>query len=298
MAIEGFTQSRIETNGIEVSVHQAGRGEPLILLHGYPQNHMCWAKIAPRLAERFHVIVPDLRGYGASDAPQTDPENRTYSKREMAKDIVGLMDALSIERAHVLGHDRGARVTYRLALDHPQRIARIGIIEIVPTGDFWAAWNAELAMKAYHWTFLAQPSPLPERMILSDGPGYIDWTLASWTVACDLAPFAPDALDSYRAQGGDPVRVAAMCNDYRAGATIDRAIDDEDRAAGRQIAAPLHFVWSDHGFPSRTGNPLDLWRSWAPHVTGSEIADCGHFAMEEAPDAVLSAVLPHFTAAG
>ncbi|AHM03223.1 putative epoxide hydrolase [Roseibacterium elongatum DSM 19469] len=298
MPIDGFTQSRIETNGIGLSVHQAGQGAPLILLHGYPQNHMCWENLAPRLARDFHVIIPDLRGYGDSDAPPADPENRAYSKREMARDIAGLMDALGLEKAHVLGHDRGARVTYRLALDHPNRVDRIGIIEIVPTGDFWAAWSADLALKAYHWTFLAQPSPLPERMILSDGPGYIDWTLASWTHAGDLSPFSEAALSGYRAQAADPARVAAMCSDYRAGATVDRALDEADRAAGRTIAAPLHFVWSEHGFPARTGDPLGVWRGWAPQVTGQEIAGSGHFAMEEVPDAVLAALLPHFGSRG
>ena len=291
MAIDGFTQSIVETNGIRLSVHRGGAGAPLILLHGYPQNHRCWSKVAPRLAEHFDVIVPDLRGYGDSDAPEGAA---AYAKREMAKDIVGLMDALGLERAHILGHDRGARVSYRLALDHPGRVSRLGIIEIVPTGDFWAAWYAEIALAAYHWTFLAQPAPLPERMILADGPGYMDWTLGAWTFAKDLSVFAPDALESYRAQAADPARVAAMCNDYRAGATIDREIDAASKADGVRISAPLLFVWGAHGFPARTGDPLGIWRAWADDVSGAEIAESGHFAMEEAPDAVVEAVLPHF----
>ncbi len=293
-AIPGFTQSMIATNGTRLSVHQGGDGPPLILLHGYPQNHMAWSRVAPDLARRFHVIIPDLRGYGDSDIPENDPENLAYSKREMAKDIVGLMDALDLERAHILGHDRGARVTYRLALDHPDRVGRLGIIEIVPTADFWASWDAELAMKGYHWTFLAQPSPLPERMISTDGPGYMDWTLASWTFAGELSAFSPEALAAYRRQAADPTRIAAMCNDYRAGATIDRALDEADRAAGRKITAPLRFVWAKGGFPARTGDPLGLWRNWAEEVSGVEIDGCGHFAMEEVPGAVLDAVLPHF----
>jgi haloacetate dehalogenase len=206
------------------------------------------------------------------------------------------MDALGLERAHVLGHDRGARVTYRLALDHPDRVARLGIVEVVPTGDFWAAWSADLGLKAYHWTFLAQPAPLPERMILADGPGYLDWTLASWTKAGDLSPFSDAALAAYRAQAADPARVSAMCADYRAGATVDRALDEADRTAGRRIAAPLRFIWAADGFPARTGDPLAIWRCWADDVTGSEIAGVGHFAMDEAPGAVLDAMLPHFLA--
>jgi haloacetate dehalogenase len=296
MAISGFRQSFVETNGIRLSVHRAGAGTPLILMHGYPQTHMAWEKVAPALAERFDVIVPDLRGYGDSDAPADDADHLTYAKREMARDIVGMMDGLGIGRAHVLGHDRGARVTYRLAIDHPDRVLRLGIIEAVPTGDFWASWTPELALKAYHWTFLAQPAPLPERMILADGPGYVDWTLASWTKACDLSPFSPTALAAYRAQASDPARVAAMCADYRAGAGIDRALDEADRQAGRRIAAPLHFAWSEAGFPARSGDPLSCWTTWACEVTGAEIPGVGHFAMDEAPETVIRQYMAHFSA--
>ncbi len=293
--IEGFTASRIATNGITLSVHQAGSGPALILLHGYPQNHMTWHRVAPALAEHFHVIIPDLRGYGDSDAPTDTPDATAYAKREMARDIAGLMDALGIPRAHVLGHDRGARVAYRLALDMPERVDRLGIIEIVPTGSFWASWSADLAMKAYHWTFLAQPSPLPERMIGADPVGYCDRTLQSWTLAKSLDTFAPDALESYRAQFRDPARVAAMCADYRAGAGIDRQIDEADMAAGRKVAAPVHFLWAETGFPARTGDPAGLWRDWADRVTDASCVS-GHFAMEENPQAVLDAFLPFFRA--
>jgi haloacetate dehalogenase len=296
MAIEGFRHDFVETNGIRLSVHRGGAGAPLILLHGYPQTHMAWGKVAPGFARHFDVIVPDLRGYGESDAPPDDPGHTVYSKREMARDIVGLIDALGIGRAHVLGHDRGARVAYRLALDHPGRVARLGILEVVPTGDFWAAWSAELGLKAYHWTFLAQPAPLPERMILSDGRAYVDWTLASWTKAGDVSPFTDAALASYRAQFREPSRVAAMCADYRAGATVDRALDEADQTAGRRIVAPLRFAWAEAGFPARTGDPLGLWRGWAEEVDGAVIPGVGHFAMEEAPEAVLAAFMPHFLA--
>lgn len=295
MSFPGFARRSIATNGIELSVIRAGTGHPLILLHGYPQTHMAWEKVAPAFAGAFDVIVPDLRGYGESDAPPAGPDHFAYSKREMARDIVGLMDALGIPRAHVLGHDRGARVAYRMALDHPGRVARLGIVEIVPTGDFWAAWNAELALKAYHWTFLAQPSPLPERMILADGPAYLDWTLSSWTASGDLSPFSEAALASYRAQAADPARVAAMCEDYRAGATVDRTLDEADRDRGARIAAPLHFAWAAEGFPAATGDPLGVWRGWAETVSGSEIAGTGHFVMEEAPEAVVAAFMPHFS---
>lgn len=291
--IPGFTPSRVDCGEVTLSMHRAGIGTPLILLHGYPQNHNCWARTAPAFARHFDVIVPDLRGYGDSDAPPDDDAHTTYAKRTMARDVVALMDALGLPAAHVLGHDRGGRVAYRLALDHPDRVLRLGIIEIVPTGDFWAAWSANLAMAAYHWTFLAQPHPLPERMIGADPEGYVDWTLQSWTLSKSLTPFARDALASYRAQAADPARLHAMCADYRAGATTDRAIDVADRANGRTIKAPLHFLWAEGGFPARTGDPLALWRPWAPQVTGGTVKS-GHFAMEEAPEAVVSAFLPHF----
>jgi haloacetate dehalogenase len=289
--IPGFHRSRIAVSDLALSVQQAGQGEPLILLHGFPQNGLCWWRVAPRLAERFHVIVPDLRGYGLSDAPPDDPGHTAYSKRRMAQDIVELMQALGLESAHVLGHDRGARVAYRLALDHPERVRRLGIIEIVPTADFWAAWTAELDLSAWHWTFLAQPAPMPERMIGADPVAWMDHLLQSWTMGKSLGVFAPQALESYRVQVRDPARVHAMCADYRAGATTDRQIDLATLARGQRIAAPLAFLWGKSGFPARTGDPLGVWRNWATTVRGN-VCSSGHFAMEENPAAVLDLFLP------
>lgn len=293
--IEGFARARLPGDGVMLSVQRGGAGAPLILLHGFPQNGICWHRVAPRLAQDFDVIIPDLRGYGHSDAPPDDPDHRVYSKRQMARDIMALIDHLGLPRAHLLGHDRGARVAYRFALDHPGRLDRLGIIEIATTADYWDHWNAEMAMAAYHWTFLAQPAPLPERMIGADPVGYLDWTLAGWTRAKSLSPFSAEALESYRTQIRNTARLHAMCADYRAGATTDREHDLVDRAAGRRITAPLRFLWGLHGFPARTGNPAALWRAWADDVTDSSM-DCGHFAMEEAPEAVLAAMLPFFSA--
>jgi haloacetate dehalogenase len=295
MPIEGFERSEVATGEITLSVHRGGTGTPLILLHGFPENHACWAKVAPRLAQDHDVVVPDLRGYGASEAPPDDESHTVYSKRRMARDIVGLMDALGLERAHVLGHDRGARVAYRLALDAPERVDRLGIIEIVPTSDFWRMWDARVAMAAYHWTFLAQDAPLPERLIGAAPGFFIEETMRRWTRGHTLAPFAPEALASYVAQAADPGRLAAMCADYRAGATTDRHLDEADRAAARKIAAPVHFLCSDRGFPARTGMPDDLWMGWAERVTTSTCAS-GHFVPEEDPQAVLDAFLPFFAA--
>lgn len=293
--IAGFTRRRIDCGEVSLSVQIAGKGPALICLHGYPQNGMCWARVAPELAKTFQVIIPDLRGYGQSDAPPDDAGHDAYSKRVMARDIVGLMDALGLESAMVLGHDRGARVSYRLALDHPARVTRLGIIEIAPTAAYWAVWNAEMAMAAYHWTFLAQPAPLPERMINADPVAYIEWTLASWVQGNQLTTFPEASLDSYRTQARDPARINAMCADYRAGATTDRRHDEADRAAGHRITVPLHFCYGHHGFPARTGDPVGLWRNWATQVT-AEICDSGHFAMEENPAAVLAAFKPFFQA--
>ena len=291
MTLPGFETARVDCGAVRLSVHTAGQGAPVILLHGFPQTHMAWAPVAPRLAEEFRVIVPDLRGYGGSDAPPDDADHTVYSKRSMAADIVALMAALDVPQAAILGHDRGARVAYRMALDHPGRVSRLGILEIVPTGDFWAAWDAELAMKAWHWTFLAQPAPMPERLIGADPVGWLDWLLARWTRCGTLAPFSAAALDSYRAQIAEPARLAAMCADYRAGATTDRRMDEADRTADRRIAVPLRFLWAEGGFPARTGDPLGLWRGWAPQVTGNACT-AGHFVMEENPRAVLDSFLP------
>jgi haloacetate dehalogenase len=295
--ISGFERHRIDLGDVTLSVHIGGEGEPLILLHGYPQNHMCWAGIAPELAREFRVIVPDLRGYGDSDAPPDDADHTVYSKRRMAQDIVSLADRLRLGRFRILGHDRGARVTYRLALDHPDRVSRVGIVEVIPTADFWRAWTAELALKAYHWTFLAQPAPLPETLIAADPVGYVEHTLRSWTMRRSLDVFAPAALEAYRRQARDPARIAAMCADYRAGATTDRAIDEADRAAGRRIAAPLMFLCGAHGFPAQTGNPGALWQAWAEDIR-TATCESGHFAMEENPQAVLDAFLPFFREPG
>ena len=291
--ITGFKKSIQRCNGVDIAVHRAGKGTPLLLLHGYPQNHMCWERVAPQLALTHDVIIPDLRGYGASSAPANDAGNTTYSKRTMAQDMADLLTTLGIARADVLGHDRGARVSYRFALDHPDRLGKLGIIEIVPTGDFWASWTADLAMVAYHWTFLAQPAPMPERMISSDPEAYIDWTLTQWTLNHSLENFSPKALETYRTQARDPARIHAMCSDYRAGASFDRNLDLQDQAEGKRIAAPIQFLYGAHGFPAKSGNPAELWRGWADNVEAS-ICESGHFVMEENPQAVLDAFVPFF----
>jgi len=292
-SLPGFKQSFMDVDGIRLSVHICGQGAPLLLLHGFPQTHAAWRKIAPDFSQHFTCVVPDLPGYGESGIPPSVPDHRLYSKRHIAKNMVGLMQKLGYAVFSVLGHDRGARVTYRMALDHPERIHRIGIIEVIPTADMWARFNAQMAMKAYHWTFLAQPYPLPENMIAADPIAYLDWTLKSWTKGNSLEAIDPVSLKSYRKQFREPERIHAMCEDYRAGAAIDCQLDEEDRAKGHKIAAPLFFIWANNGFPAQTGDPLGLWRNWADQVEGQAI-DCGHFAPEENPQAILKYLIPFF----
>ena len=281
---------RITNQSVGINLLITGSGPPLILLHGFPQNHRCWFPMLPTLRTHFTCLVPDLRGYGDSDTPDDNADHTAYSKRVMALDIINMMDRLGIGCAPIVGHDRGARVAYRLALDHPERVRKLVIIEIVPTGDFWSAWNAELSISAYHWSFLAQPGPFPETLIGAAPQAFTDWTLASWTRCRSLAPFNEDALASYRDQMASPAHVAAMCADYRAGATTDRIADEADRAAGRRIDVPVHFLWSEVGFPAKTLDPLGIWKDWCRSLTGECVGGCGHFVMEENPAAAVQAV--------
>jgi haloacetate dehalogenase len=275
----------------EISVHVGGAGKPLLLLHGYPQNHAAWIKLAGPLASDFTCVIADLPGYGASSVPPDTPDHESFSKRRMAQLLVSAMEALGYVRFGMMGHNRGARVAYRMALDHPAKIVCVVILEVIPTSDMWAAFDAEMAMKAYHWPFLAQPSPLPEALIAADPMFYLEWTLRSWTRDHTLDAFDPRSLEAYRQQIREPERVHAMCEDYRAGASIDWRTDLADRASGAKVETPLHFVWSKYGFPAATGDPLGLWGAWAKSLSGAEV-ECGHFMPEENPEALLAAVLP------
>lgn len=288
----GFSASDFALGEATIHARVGGSGPPLLLLHGYPQSHLMWARVAPTLAERFTVVVPDLRGYGRSSAPPSHNGER-YSKRVMAKDAVALMSALGHDTFALAGHDRGGRVAYRLALDYPEVVAKIAVLDIVPTWEMWTGMDAARAMTVYHWMFLAQPEPLPETLISAAPQVYLDHTLASWTAARSLASFAPEALEAYRAAFRDPARVHATCEDYRAGATIDRALDEADRAAGRKITAPLLALWGGTGIPARGESPLDVWRRWAVNVSGQAI-EGGHFLPEEAPEATAAALAAFF----
>jgi haloacetate dehalogenase len=291
-AFAGFGSHEIAVGEAAIFARLGGSGPPLLLLHGYPQSHLMWARVAAALSERFTVVAADLRGYGASSAPASQRGER-YSKRVMAKDMIALMAALGHERFAIAGHDRGGRVAYRLALDHPDRVGKIAVLDIAPTSEMWAGMDAARAMAVYHWMFLAQPEPLPETLISAASQAYLDHTLASWTGDKSLSHFDTQALDAYRAAFRDPARVHAMCEDYRAGATIDRLADEADRAAGRRIAAPLLALWGAKGIPAKGENPLDVWRRWAVDVSGAAV-ESGHFLPEEAPEATAQALAEFF----
>jgi haloacetate dehalogenase len=302
----GFDAGTAAVNGVEIFYRAGGTGPPMLLVHGYPQNHAMWHKIAPRLSQHFTLVIPDLRGYGQSSAPKDDPAHTTYSKRQMAADMVALMRGLGHDRFDLVGHDRGARVAYRLALDTPEAVARVAVLDIVPTHAMWTDFTVGLAMATYHWLFLAQPEPMPETLIAGNPDYYVDYTIASWTKAKDLSAFDAGAMAHYRTAFRQPDRIHAMCADYRAGQTTDFEIDSADVAAGRKIACPLLTVWGNTGIPSKTGDgnpaldggaeakPLVTWKQWGTDVTGFGI-DSGHFVAEENPAATLDALLAHFS---
>jgi haloacetate dehalogenase len=291
-SFDGFNAHELALGEATIFARVGGSGPPLLLIHGYPQSHLMWARVSRELAAKYTVVAMDLRGYGQSSAPPSQKGER-YTKRVMAKDAVALMDALGHSRFAVAGHDRGGRVAYRLALDHPEIVTKIATLDIVPTGEMWAGMDAARAMSVYHWMFLAQPEPMPETLISGAPDYYIDQKLANWSGDKSLRAFEPDALDAYRAAFRDPARVHATCEDYRAGATIDRALDDADRAAGRKIAAPLLALWGTKGIPAKGEDPLTVWRRWASDVRGLGI-ESGHFLPEEAPEATAKALAEFF----
>ena len=288
---EGFEKHRIAVGDADIFALTAGAGPPLLLLHGFPQNHAMWHKVAPSLSRRFSLVIADLRGYGESTGPRPDPDHRGYSKRAMAADMVGLMAALGYERFALAGHDRGGRVGYRLALDHPERITRLAALDIVPTFDVWRTMGADQAMRLYHWQFLAQPAPMPERLIGQDPNLYLMHLLDKWTGL--KGSLDAEAVAEYARAFRRATVVEAACEDYRAGATIDRELDRADREAGRRIECPTLIVWGTSSMSLRASAPLDVWRTWATDVR--EVAlECGHFVPEEHPEACAAALLEFF----
>ena len=281
--LDGFDQTRIATSGAEINVRKAGSGPPLLLLHGYPETHVMWHKIAPRLAERFTVVLTDLRGYGDSAKPPGGDDHAAYSKRAMAQDQVEVMAALGFERFAVVGHDRGARVSHRMALDHPERVTKAAVLDIAPTLYMYEHADMALASAYYHWFFLIQPFDLPERLIGADPDFYVDKKIGKWskTEGC----FSAEARAEYKRCFADPATIHATCEDYRAAAGIDLEHDRADLE--RKIACPLLVLWGAEGVIERTYDTLAVWRARAVKVSGRALP-CGHFLPEEAPEETLA----------
>jgi haloacetate dehalogenase len=287
---EGFERTRITTPGAEINLVHAGKGPPLLLLHGYPQTHVIWHKIAPRLAADFHVVVPDLRGYGDSSRPPGGPDHAGYSKRAMAQDQIAVMDALGHPRFFVAGHDRGARVAHRMALDHPERVLRAAVLDIVPTHRLYGDTKRAFATAYYHWFFLIQPFDFPEAMIGSNVEYYLKRAFGRWGTAGDA--ITAEAFAEYLRCFRDPAAIHATCEDYRAAASIDLEHDEAD--LDRRIECPLLVLWGRRGAMHEIYDVLATWRERAIDIRGRPL-ECGHYLPEEAPDETERALRQFFS---
>lgn len=277
-------------NGATLRIAITGQGEPLVLLHGHPQNHLTWRKIAPALSKHFTVIMPDLRGYGDSVKPPGDEEHRSYSKKVMAEDLILLMDALGYDQFAFVGHDRGGRVGHRLALDYPQRVTRAVFIDIAPTATMYALTDKTFATRYFWWFFLIQPAPLPEKMIGNDPAFFLQKHIEGQlkTPGATEPEIFADYLRCYQ----DPAMIHAACEDYRAAATIDLQDDAEDSA--RRITCPLLLLWGEKGTVGQLYDVVATWKEKAINVSG-EALPCGHSPQEEVPEKMLAALLPFLT---
>jgi haloacetate dehalogenase len=284
--LEGFEQLRIKTGGAEINLRRGGEGPPLLLLHGYPQTHVMWHKIAPRLAERFTLVMPDLRGYGDSAKPPGGADHAAYSKRAMARDQAEVMDALGFANFAVVGHDRGARVTHRLCLDNPERVTRAAVLDIAPTLTMYEGADMAFATAYYHWFFLIQPYDLPERLIGGDPDFYLEKKIGAWSRIAGC--FDPEAVAEYQRCFRDPEMIHATCEDYRAAAGIDLEHDRAD--LDRRVTCPLLVLWGAKGVIERSYDVLAVWRERAAEVSGRALP-CGHFLPEEAPEETLGELL-------
>jgi haloacetate dehalogenase len=294
MTFADFTPFRVATSGTEIFGLKGGSGAPLMLLHGHPQTHMIWHRCAERLAQHFTVIATDLRGYGASGKPNSDDAHTPYSKRAMAADQVEVMRHFGFEHFLVCAHDRGARVAHRMALDHPDAVERLMLLDIAPTLAMYEGTTRDFATAYFHWFFLIQPEPLPEALIGADPAAYVERVMGSRQAG--LAPFAGHALSAYIDALRQPGAVHAMCEDYRASASIDLEHDRADIERGHRVACPLRVLWGAQGTVGKCFDPLGEWRRVARDVSGRAL-ECGHYIPEEAPDALLAEMFDFFEAA-
>jgi haloacetate dehalogenase len=287
---DNFNLTNIDTGTVRIRARIGGSGPPLLLLHGNPQTHLMWHRVAPELAKRFTVVVTDLTGYGKSGKPPSTPDHVHYSKRSMARDQIAVMKKLGHSKFRVAGHDRGGRVAYRMALDHPEIVTKLAVLDIIPTGEAFARGGREFGMGYYHWFFLAQPAPLPERLIMADP----DWFWRWHTTRGPRDFFAQEALNDYLECFRDPETVRAICEDYRAAASIDCDHDAADQKAGRRIRSPLLVLWGAQARLEQWYDTLAVWRGWADDVRGRSL-DCGHYLPEEQPDETTKELLTFFS---
>jgi len=285
---ENFTVS----DGVRIHARVGGRGPGLLLMHGHPQTHTMWHRVAPELARHYTVVVPDIRGFGDSSRPEPGADSVAYSKRSMAQDMVDIMQQLGFERFLVGGHDRGARVAHRLALDHPERVARLFFLDIAPTLAMYDRTNQAFARAYWHWFFLIQPAPLPERLIEADPVAYLH--NVSGRRHAGLAAFHPEALAEYERCIALPFSARSICSDYRASAGIDLEQDRQDRDAGRHLTMPLRVLWAEHGAVGRNFDVLSLWKEVSRSEISGHAVDCGHYLAEEQPETVLREMLAFF----
>ena len=281
--MDDFKAVEVETGETRIFVRWSGSGPPILLLHGFPQTLLMWRNIAPLLARDFTVICADLRGYGRSGCPPSSPDHGPYAKRAMAHDMVVAMEQLGFPRFSVAGHDRGGRVAYRMALDHPGRIHRLAVLDVLPTGTVWDRADANFALAYWPWSLLAQPEPLPERILAAAADAIVDNALGAWGTPSTVFP--AEVRAAYVGALRDPAHIHAICEEYRAAASLDRQHDEADRTGGRRIACPLLAIWSAPGalgsWYDEAGGPLALWREWSDGVQGYSL-NAGHFFPEEA----------------
>jgi len=282
---EGFEELQLEANGTTINLVKGGSGPPMLMLHGYPQTHAMWNKIAPRLAEDFTVVCPDLRGYGDSAKFEGDPEHMNYSKRVMAQDQVDVMKQLGFDQFYLVGHDRGGRVSHRLTKDHPDSVLKLVTLDIIPTRTMFQIVDKDFATNTYHWFFLIQPFDFPERVIGADPEFYAGRGFNR--VKDSENVFTPEALADYLRCFNNPGTIHAVCEDYRAGASIDLVHDDAD--FDQKITCPMLAMWSTTGFVGRTQDVLKVWQDYATNVRGLPLP-CGHYIAEELPDEAYNAI--------
>jgi haloacetate dehalogenase len=283
--LANFKQQLITTNKAQINTFVGGKGEPLLLLHGYPQNYYMWSKICDRLSQDFTVVITDLRGYGDSSKPPVTEDHRNYTKRVMAQDQVEVMSSLGYERFYLIGHDRGARVAHRLTLDHPQRVQKLALLDILPTYQLYHNSDRQFATAYYHWFFLIQPHPFPETLINSNPEYYLRHCLSSWSKVTEA--FSHKAISEYLRCFSNPETVNSTCEDYRASATIDLIDDQADLE--KKITCPLLVLWGKLGIIGQKYNVLASWQERAINVTGKSL-NCGHFLVEETPNETYQAL--------